>query len=219
MDSAGSAVGERNPMSRLKGNPALPRLLSLVAVAGCLLGALATTDAPRAAAAGPKTLVVAGRSIGGVKLRETRRAVQRGAPLGLHKPTKTAKHGPGKLLTQTYTHDGAQILITYRRRGLAGRVIYVTSGKGPWHTREGVQYGASILQGAAVGIPGSSEYGCYYHNADGSWTLDPEPEKAQICQSEYLDPRRFFLMSFGAVGTQSDPAVLVGFGLSVVRLI
>jgi len=167
------------------------------------IAALTVTGGPLASSATAKgTLVVPGRSIGGVKLKQTRDKVHKSRPLGLKKPTS------GSAVGETYiSRAGTTMIVLYKKR----KVIGVSTGAGPWATTAGLAYGASPAQAAGF-LPGCAFYG-------SGRTPNPDPGDGQYCELVFQGPLRYFYLTFNAGGITSDvPAQLAGFTLSKVLI-
>lgn len=176
-------------------------LTATVAVLAVAVGPLASS-----ATAKDKTLVVPGKSIGGVKLGQSRKAVRAAKPLGLKKPTA------GSAVGDTYTSKiGATIVVLY---GLGKKkpVIGISTGIGPWHTANGLVDGASPSQAASL-VPGC----VFYSSFNGVREYNPGPSEGQYCELVFQGPARYFYLTFNPGDfTPGSTAALAGFTLSKV---
>ena len=156
------------------------------------------------------TLVKPGKSIGGVKLGQTRASVQRSHPLGRHRASVTTR---GRRLSQTWmTRDGAaQLVVVYSGRRRASKVVFLSSGLGSWHTPEGVKYGDPPFK--AVGVSRCTPYG---RNSDGSRDYDADYDETS-CERHY-GRKRWFYVSFNAGDSGEVLESLSGFSLSTRRI-
>jgi len=157
-----------------------------------------------------RTLVKPGKSIGGIELGQTRASVQRSHPLGRRRASATTH---GRRLSQTWVSSdgGAQLVVIYSGRRRASKVVFVSSGLGPWHTPEGVQYGDPPYK--AVGVSRCTPYG---RNSDGSRDYDSDYDDTS-CERHY-GRKGWFYVSFNASDSGEVLESISGFSLSTRRI-
>jgi hypothetical protein len=181
--------------------------------------ALAAGAATLALIAGPlvspasahyNTVVVPGKSIGGIRLGETRAKVHAYRPIDLKKPTSRTRRADVYIRP-----SGLTLIVLYRRhsKDKPFRVLAVSSGEGsPWVTESGLHYGMSPQEASEI-LPGC----VFYQHDQGGRRYDPDPGDGQFCEVQYQKPERFFYLTFNQGGISPDvPAQLAGFTLSRV---
>jgi hypothetical protein len=185
-------------------------VLGLALATGAATLALVAGPLASPAAANYSTLVVPGKSIGGIKLGVTRAKVRAYRPLNLKKPTISRRRSDVYI-----TQAGVTLLVIYRRRHKSKpfRVLAVSSGAGStWTTESGLYYGASPQRASEL-LPAC----VFYQHDGGGRRYDPDPGDGQFCEVQYQNPKRFFYLTFNQGGISSDvPAQLAGFTLSKV---
>jgi hypothetical protein len=95
-------------------------------------------------------LIVLADSIGGIRLDESRRSVEKAFGRGVSKRRGLVRYFGGHLLVNYWFHDGL-----YRR------VMYLRTRWGGYHTRSGVHVGSSRQELRALYVSCSTKTGCW----------------------------------------------------------
>ncbi|HLM26638.1 MAG TPA: hypothetical protein VK304_06695 [Thermoleophilaceae bacterium] len=176
-----------------------------------LLATLGLAASP--AQARDRTLVVPGKSIGGVKLGHSRAKVKRLEPLGHSRPWKRVRHGRQTWETYRAQPYGSQMIIGFSGRRSASKVRFISTGVGDWHTANGLDYGDSRVEG--IGLVGGGDI--YSKDGDGR-RVDAEYGFDAAYLERRYSARRWFYLTFNTSGSDDVSQSLAGFALSSRRI-